>query len=210
MAAVEGVGQGTELEQVQAKSRDVANKSLETTRRLLALTEESKEAGIKCLVALDDQGEQLDNIEKGMNTVHTDMHQAEKSLKEMEKWCGLCTLPWKKGPAKKKTDNDVWTGKNESKVVNNQPQRVMTDERNGCGPMTGYIGRITNDALEDEMEECMVQVNTNIGNLRNMALDIGSELSNQNNQIERIQRKADSNVDTLKDANERAHKLMKS
>lgn len=39
------------------------------------------------------------------------------------------------------------------------------------------------------MEECMVQVNTNIGNLRNMALDIGSELSNQNNQIERIKDK---------------------
>jgi hypothetical protein len=39
------------------------------------------------------------------------------------------------------------------------------------------------------MEENMGQVNTMIGNLRNMALDMGSELENQNRQIERINRK---------------------
>lgn len=49
--------------------------------------------------------------------------------------------------------------------------------------------RITNDAREDEMEENMGQVNTMIGNLRNMALDMGSELENQNRQIERINKK---------------------
>lgn len=49
--------------------------------------------------------------------------------------------------------------------------------------------RITNDAREDEMEENMTQVNTMIGNLRNMAIDMGSELENQNRQVDRINRK---------------------
>lgn len=49
--------------------------------------------------------------------------------------------------------------------------------------------RITNDAREEEMEDNMGQVNTMIGNLRNMALDMGSELENQNKQIDRINRK---------------------
>jgi archaellum component FlaC len=39
------------------------------------------------------------------------------------------------------------------------------------------------------MEDNMGQVNTMIGNLRNMALDMGSELENQNRQIDRINRK---------------------
>lgn len=39
------------------------------------------------------------------------------------------------------------------------------------------------------MEENMGQVNTMIGNLRNMALDMGSELENQNRMIERINAK---------------------
>lgn len=36
------------------------------------------------------------------------------------------------------------------------------------------------------MDENLGQVNTMIGNLRNMALDMGSELENQNQQIEKI------------------------
>lgn len=52
-----------------------------------------------------------------------------------------------------------------------------------------FSSRITNDAREDEMEENMGQVNTMIGNLRNMALDMGSELENQNRQVDRINRK---------------------
>lgn len=52
-----------------------------------------------------------------------------------------------------------------------------------------FAHRITNDAREDEMEDNMGQVNTMIGNLRNMALDMGSELENQNRQVDRINRK---------------------
>lgn len=51
------------------------------------------------------------------------------------------------------------------------------------------FSRITNDAREDEMENNMGEVNTMIGNLRNMALDMGSELENQNRQVDRINRK---------------------
>lgn len=39
------------------------------------------------------------------------------------------------------------------------------------------------------MEENVGQVNTMIGNLRNMALDMGSELENQNRMVDRINAK---------------------
>jgi hypothetical protein len=39
------------------------------------------------------------------------------------------------------------------------------------------------------MENNMGEVNTMIGNLRNMALDMSSELDNQNTQVDRINRK---------------------
>ncbi|XP_062532132.1 synaptosomal-associated protein 25 isoform X7 [Bombyx mori] len=126
-----------------------------------------------------------------MDQINADMREAEKNLSGMEKCCGICVLPCNKG-ASFKEDDGTWKGNDDGKVVNNQPQRVM-DERNGIGPQAGYIGRITNDAREDEMEENMGQVNTMIGNLRNMALDMGSELENQNRQIDRINRKVRSN-----------------
>lgn len=55
-----------------------------------------------------------------------------------------------------KEDEGTWKGNDDGKVVNNQPQRMM-DDRNGI-PQGGYIGRITNDAREDEMEENVGQV----------------------------------------------------
>ncbi|KAL7739566.1 hypothetical protein ACLKA6_008689 [Drosophila palustris] len=107
-----------------------------------------------------------------------------------------------------KEDDGTWKGNDDGKVVNNQPQRVM-DERNGMMAQSGYIGRITNDAREDEMEDNMGQVNTMVGNLRNMALDMGSELENQNRQVDRINRKGESNESRIAVANQRAHQLLK-
>ncbi|XP_038206736.1 synaptosomal-associated protein 25 isoform X4 [Zerene cesonia] len=197
----------SELEQLQLRAGQVTDESLESTRRMMQLCEESHEVGMKTLVMLDEQGEQLDRIEEGMDQINADMREAEKNLSGMEKCCGICVLPCNKG-ASFKEDDGTWKGNDDGKVVNNQPQRVM-DERNGIGPQAGYIGRITNDAREDEMEENMGQVNTMIGNLRNMAIDMGSELENQNRQIDRINRKGESNETRIKVANQRAHELLK-
>ncbi|XP_045465393.1 synaptosomal-associated protein 25 isoform X2 [Harmonia axyridis] len=206
-AAENGVPK-TELQELQATIGTATDESLESTRRMLALCEESKEAGIRTLVALDDQGEQLDRIEDGMDQINTDMREAEKNLTGMEKCCGLCVLPCQKGSSFKE-DEGTWKGNDDGKVVNNQPQRMM-DDRNGLGPQGGYIGRITNDAREEEMEDNMGQVNTMIGNLRNMAIDMGSELENQNRQIDRINLKGESNETRIAVANQRANKLLKS
>lgn len=68
--------------------------------------------------------------------------------------------------------------------------------------------RITNDAREDEMDENMQQVSTMVGNLRNMAIDMSTEVSNQNRQLDRIQEKAMSNEARVDTANKRTTKLL--
>ncbi|XP_070503709.1 synaptosomal-associated protein 25 isoform X3 [Chironomus tepperi] len=196
----------TELQELQLKAQEKTDESLESTRRMLALCEESDDVGAKTLGAMKEQGEQLDRIEEGMDQINADMREAEKNLSGMEKCCGICVLPCNKS-ASFKEDDGTWKGNDDGKVVNNQPQRVC-DDRNGLGPQGGYIGRITNDAREDEMEENMGQVNTMIGNLRNMALDMGSELENQNRQIDRINRKGEVNNIRLDEASKRAGQLL--
>lgn len=46
-------------DQLREKCDTVTDESLESTRRMLKLMEDSKEAGIRTLVALDEQGEQI-------------------------------------------------------------------------------------------------------------------------------------------------------
>ena len=198
----------TELEELQLKAHAVTDESLESTRRMLTLCDESKEAGIRTLVALDEQGEQLDRIEEDMDKINTDMKEAEKNLTGMEKCCGICVCPC--GKSKEfKEDAGTWKSSEDGKIVAGQPQRVV-DERNGGGIVsTQYIAKITKDAREDEMEDNMGQVSTMIGNLRNMAIDMGQEIGSQNQQVDRINQKAESNKNRIQGANERAQKLLK-
>jgi len=196
--------QRSELEQLQYDASRVTNESLESTRRMLSLCEDSKEAGIRTLVALDDQGEQLDRIEEGVDQINADMKEAEKNLSGMEGCCGLCVLPCQKTKSFKE-ESDPWKDKGDA-VVSSQPQRMDNMVTLPCP----QVGRITKDALEDEMEENLGQVNTMIDNLRNMALDMGSEMDNQNAQLNRVTAKVTSNEGRIKVANDRTGNLLKS
>ncbi|XP_077536972.1 synaptosomal-associated protein 25kDa isoform X6 [Haemaphysalis longicornis] len=206
-AAANGGGPIT-AQTLQQQIDDGTTESLERTRNMISLCEEAQETGIKTIVELDKQGEQLDRIEEDMDKINADMKEAEKNLTGMEKCCGICVCPCQKGKEFKE-DASTWKANEDGKVVNSQPARVM-DDRNGAGPTSGYIAKITNDDRETEMEDNMVQVSTMIGNLRNMAIDMGSEIESQNRQIDRINQKGASNVVRVKGAQERAAKLIKS
>ncbi|KAM9381120.1 synaptosomal-associated protein 23 isoform 2-T2 [Phaethornis superciliosus] len=150
-------------EEIQLRAHQVTDESLESTRRILGLAIESQDVGIKTITMLDEQGEQLNRIEEGMDQINKDMKEAEKTLTELNKCCGLCVCP---------------------------------------------CNRITNDAREDEMDENLAQVGNILGNLKNMALDMGNEIDAQNKQIDRINIKADTNRERIEQANIRAKKLI--
>ncbi|KAK3753328.1 hypothetical protein QZH41_015279 [Actinostola sp. cb2023] len=63
---------------------------------MLQMSEETQDVGIKTLVTLDEQGEQLDRVEEGLDQINVDMKEAEKNLTGMEKCCGLCVCPGKR------------------------------------------------------------------------------------------------------------------
>ncbi|CAF1300376.1 unnamed protein product [Rotaria sordida] len=200
----------TAEEQILLAIDQSVHESLESTRRMLTLCDESKEAGIRTLVMLDEQGEQLDAIDSGMDRINAEMRDAEKNLEGLEKCCGLCVLPWKrsKNVEKSAAYSKTFKGNEDGKVNASGPRQIVG--QNGVGPGSGYIQKITNDAREDEMEENLQQVSTVIGNLRNMACDMGNEIGNQNVQIDRIKDKTDISHTRIVVANDRAKTLLKN
>ncbi|XP_063722926.1 synaptosomal-associated protein 25-like [Symsagittifera roscoffensis] len=180
--------------------------SLESTRRMKALCEESKGAAINTLVNLDDQGEQLDNIEEGLTTIHADMKEAEKNLTDLNKCCGLFTCPWDKvHNPNEEQDKKIWSKKGQDgPVVGAQPGVPMD------GPTIGgkFVARVTEDDREDEMEENINEVSNIVTNLKHMANDMGNEIDNQNRQLDRIKNKANSNEQRIGEANKRATKIL--
>ena len=97
----------TELESLQLKCNEITDESLDSTRRMKNLCEEAKDSGIKTLVMLDDQGEQLEKFEKGMDQINSDMKLAEQALRSMDLLCGIFPKFWKKSGGFKE-DDAVW------------------------------------------------------------------------------------------------------
>ncbi|XP_063804001.1 synaptosomal-associated protein 23 isoform X2 [Pseudophryne corroboree] len=200
------------VEDIQMKANQVTDESLESTRRMLNLVEESQDAGVKTLTMLDEQGEQLKRVEEGLDQINKDMREAEKNLTELNKCCGLCICPGKRsknfetGDVYKKTWGNKEPGTED--VVSKQPYQVNGQQQRGVGQSGPYINRVTNDAREDEMDENLQQVGSMLGNLKNMALDMGNEIDTQNKMIDRINDKATTNRDRIEVANTKAKKLI--
>merc|ERR1719283_527787 len=198
----------SDLDRFRAQQNAVADQSLESTRRMVNLVEESQSAGVKTIEMLENQGEQLQRIEGGLDNINADMKEAEKHLTGMEKWCGLCVLPCYRRKRIKDVDESKWETTKDGQVVKRQPgtQGDAGSSRQDGGP---YIERITNDAREDEMEDNMQVVGSVLSNLKNMAADMGGEIERQNKQLDKIDYKAGKADVNLAVANKRTEKLLK-
>lgn len=209
------------VEQMAMRANQVTDESLESTRRMLQMAEESRQTGVNTMVMLDQQGEQLKRVEEGMDQINQDMRQAEKNLTDLSKCCGLCVCPCDRvssieHDSKYKRTWGIGGGDGEGDtngpVVSRQPSGVRNGQAaqvNAPAPSGPYIKRITNDAREDEMEENLDAVGSILGNLKTMAVDMGNEIDKQNTQIDNITAKADMNKVRIDEANQRANKLIK-
>ncbi|XP_047248924.1 synaptosomal-associated protein 23-like isoform X3 [Girardinichthys multiradiatus] len=223
------------VEQMAARANHVTDESLESTRRMRQMAEESQQTGNKTMEMLDHQREQVKNVDRDMDQINQDMREAEKNLTDLSKCCGLCVCPcdrlslWERryfdyqDIRVSSIENDsrykrTWgtsegqgDGK-DSKAVSKQPSGVRNGQttQTNAPPSSGpYIKKVTNDAREDEMEDNLQAVGSIIGNLNDMAVNMGSEIDKQNQHIDDITKKADMNKLRVDEANKRANKLVK-
>lgn len=202
----------SEIARMQMRGDELTDQSLESTRRMLQMTEETQEVGMKTLMALDEQGEQLERVEENLDQINVDMREAERNLTGLEKCCGLCVCSWGRRKKFEKTEEYKKAFKSsDDGIVSNQPgARYQSEGNSGEMPKTGYIQKITGDAREDEMDSNLGQVADIVGNLKSMALDMGNEIDTQNRQLDRINAKAEANDLRIQQANIRATDILKN
>jgi len=206
--------EGRDLDQ---KIDQITDATLDTTRRMRGLAEETNQIGVDTLVKLNEQGEQLDNIERNMDGINADLKMADVHLTELEKCCcGLCTC---KCRAPKKIEKSrryqkafgIEAQKEQQQhmdgVVSEEPECAdKRKKKKAAGPL---IKRITDDDREDEMEENLQAVSDVLGKLKGIGTEMGNELDRQNQQLDRINRKGDVNIAHLDQATGRTRQLIK-
>jgi len=196
------------VEDLQMKADAITDDSLSSARRMKAMCDEAKEAGLQTLGNLDYQGEKLENIEKGMGKINADMKEADKNLKGMGSFLGGIHLGKSSGKDKDKAKQKKKKDDGSSGSAGGANPRVGVSE-DGIPTYGGFVAKYTNDAREDEMNETLGDVSNMVANLRNMAIDMGSEITDQNSQLDRINLMADENVGRITDANQKTGKLLK-
>eukprot|EP00090_Calanus_glacialis_P010320 TRINITY_DN18708_c0_g1_i1.p1 TRINITY_DN18708_c0_g1~~TRINITY_DN18708_c0_g1_i1.p1 ORF type:complete len:149 (-),score=48.82 TRINITY_DN18708_c0_g1_i1:969-1415(-) len=148
----------------------------------------------------------MDHIEEGLDTINNEMKQAEKALKKMGKCCGICVLPWKRGAGQVVEEDGMW--KSEDGTADSTKNHKNWN--NGANRHGRFITKIQGDDRETEMEDNLQAVDSMLTNLRNMAVDMNAEISDQNEQLDRITLKATCNENRVTNANKKAVQLLKN
>ncbi|XP_029654744.1 synaptosomal-associated protein 25-like [Octopus sinensis] len=136
--------------------------SLQSTRRMVENSNKSKDAGIRTLVMLDEQGEQLDKIEENMQRVNRGIEDAEKNLEGLEKCCGLFVLPWKN-------------------LTNDQRETQMEEN---IGEVMGVMTNLRNMAIDIGAE--FKSQNKQITRINNMAISNEARVELANKRANKI------------------------
>ena len=196
----------SDLERIKHQQNNVIDNTLESTRRILRMLEESQSAGTKTILMLENQGEDLNRIKSGLASINADLKEAETHLKGMEKRHGLFVMPWnRRGKVK-----EIETRKLESSADIIEA-RVQPGTWSGEGGVSGedYMERIVDDAREDEMEYNMQVVNNLLGSLKTKAEVIQVEVDRQNKQLDKTDVKTLGAGERIRKANKRAENLLK-
>uniref|UniRef100_A0A087XXK5 Synaptosomal-associated protein n=1 Tax=Poecilia formosa TaxID=48698 RepID=A0A087XXK5_POEFO len=203
------------VEQMAVRANQLTDESLESTRRMLQMAEESQQTGNKTMEMLDHQAERIKKRACSWSAKLQKASNLNLLRKSYSSFACVCSLPRVSSIENDSRYKRTW-GKGNSKgsnVVSRQPSGVrngQTAQTNAAAAPSGpYINRVTNDAREDEMEDNLQAVGGIIGNMKDMALNMGNEIDKQNVQIDRINDKvflSDSSVDFT---NQRCDKIWK-
>ena len=137
----------------------VTGESLDATRRIRQVAEETHGLGVETLVTLNEQGEKLDNAERKLDEINVDLKQTDRNLHELEKCCGCCVCPHRRTKNMKTTKQykKVYGKKARGMegAITDQPEGPMGGGGGGGNrqPSGPFVKRITNDDREEEMEE---------------------------------------------------------
>mmetsp|Transcript_20365 Transcript_20365/g.52872 ORF Transcript_20365/g.52872 Transcript_20365/m.52872 type:complete len:289 (+) Transcript_20365:20-886(+) len=212
---------------IMAEADETTNESLDATRNMRRMAEETRDIGGKTLQELDEQGDKLRKTNQELNEIDNDLKAAEKTLTQMEKCCGCCTCPCYSSKNFERGNSDYKTAFKNKELVTEQPGSQEGDGAGSGGGATSargaasargggkggngeYIQRITHDAREDEMNENLGVVHDILGDLKKQANAMGDEIEEQNVMITQINEKTQSNIKRVDAADGRAQRLIRN
>ncbi|KAL7132732.1 hypothetical protein ABFS83_12G093600 [Erythranthe nasuta] len=198
------------VQELEGYAVDQAEQTTKSVNNCLRIAEDIREDAAKTLDTLHQQGEQIHRTHVMAADMDRDLSKGEKLLNNLG---GMFSMPWKP----KKTKNI--TGPKTSKDDNATGKRSSAEQREKLGLAPAHKGsktpppEPTNALQKVEMEkakqdDALSDLGDILGELKGMAVGMGSELDRQNKALDDLQEDVDELNSRVKGANQRARKLI--
>ncbi|KHN77442.1 Synaptosomal-associated protein 25-A, partial [Toxocara canis] len=160
----------------------------------------ANEFGVQSLMHLEEQDEKLCYVEAAISNVDEEMVNVKKDIRQMKLFCGVFRSPTDfcsdhchrcrcRSASDSQPDEDAlsWMPfyKTSTTAVKEQP-RVLLRTKREYALESDYLPRLLNDAKEEEMDSNLKSVDAFLENLRDIAVDMNSELSLQETKMDKI------------------------
>ncbi|KAL3528446.1 hypothetical protein ACH5RR_007768 [Cinchona calisaya] len=186
---------GLENQSVQELEDYAVYKAEETTKAVngcLKIAEEMREDATKTLVTLHEQGEQITRTHAAAADIEYDLSRGEKLLGSLG---GLFSKTWKpkknrriKGPTMKRDDPAGRRGNHleqrEKLGLNSAPQRRSNTRAPPPEP-TSALQKVEVEKVKQD--DALSDLSNIVGELKAMAIDMGSEIEWQNKSLDHVQ-----------------------
>lgn len=207
---------GDEIRRQMQMSRD---RTLDSTKRSLALIEDSHDIAVRTGEELQCQGEQLNRIERNLDKIQNDMGIAKRHIRSVNSVWGAIGNYFKKAPKPKETTEQSTPDSRLSGLQEDSSlyyrTRVSESEiagydagirRSGQFERSAYTSR---DPREREIEANLDLVSQGLGRLKEDALILGGEIERQNEQLDRLGVKADRAYNTVEESDKKVRRILR-
>ncbi|XP_015583903.2 putative SNAP25 homologous protein SNAP30 [Ricinus communis] len=206
---------GLENQSVQELENYAKYKAEETTSTVnncLRIAEDIKQDATKTLDTLHAQGEQITRTHNMAVDMEKDLSKGEKLLNNLG---GIFSKPWKPKKNRQITGPVVAADNPSKKSDNHKEQR----EKLGLGGKRGHSAPTTppsepTSALQKvelekaKQDDALSDLSNILGDLKGMAVDMGSEIERQNKALDHLSDDVDELNSRVKGANQRARHLL--
>ncbi|KAH7550726.1 hypothetical protein ACOSP7_023734 [Xanthoceras sorbifolium] len=207
---------GVENQSVQELEDYAVYKAEETTKTVngcLKIAEEIREDATKTLVTLHQQGEQITSTHYTAANIDNDLSRGEKLLGSLG---GMFSKTWKPkktrpvmGPVMTRGDSPKRRGNHleqREKLGLNHASRGQSNSRTPPPEPTNAFQKV--EVEKTKQDDSLSELSNILGELKNMAVDMGSELDSQNKSLDHLQDDVDVLNFRVRDANQRGRRLL--
>ena len=203
-------------DEIRTQMQLARERTLDSTKRSLALIEDSHDMAVRTGEELQCQGEQLNRIEKNLDIIQNDMKIANRHITSVNSVFGAIGNYFKKAP---KPQESVPETSRSSGIAALQADSSLyyhsRDDRNGYDVGARRSEQIqgnkysSRDPHEREIEANLDLMSRGLGRLKEDALILGGEIDRQNEQLDRLGYKADKAYQTVDESDKKVRRILR-